>query len=194
VRDLVPTLRDVRALAPDLRRLFRDLDPLIEVSKQGLPALRDTLRGVRPLLAEMPPFLGQLNPILEWLELHQKTVSDFITNGAYGLADTVHSPTGGIGHYLRQIGPLGLETVGIHTKRLPGHRGNAYLPPVALVDPESVQKGIFPNWDCKNAGGEKPITEGPTGSPSCFEAPPLRFGGKQQGRFPHVEGAAYAGR
>src|SRR5688572_19743148 len=42
-RELSPTLRHVRRLAPDLRALFRDLDVLYDVSRRGLPALRDVL-------------------------------------------------------------------------------------------------------------------------------------------------------
>ena len=81
-RQLAPTLRDVKALAPDLRRFFVNFDPLIKVSRQGLPALRDVLRDAKPLLGELSPFLEQLNPILRWLEFYQPQVSDFITNGA----------------------------------------------------------------------------------------------------------------
>jgi virulence factor Mce-like protein len=44
-RDLGPTLRSVRLLAPDLRFFFRQLDPLIRVSRRGLPALREVLEG-----------------------------------------------------------------------------------------------------------------------------------------------------
>src|SRR3954469_963816 len=106
-RDLKFALRDVRAFAPDLKDTFVKLDPLITVSKQGLPALRDTLNGTKPLLGQVTPFLGELNPILSWLELYQKTIGDFIYNGAGGLVDTYkltdRAYAGGeIGHYLRQ--------------------------------------------------------------------------------------------
>ena len=51
-RDLSPTLRDVRALAPDLRRTCSsNLDPLITASKTGLPArTRHARRQSEPLL------------------------------------------------------------------------------------------------------------------------------------------------
>src|SRR5437764_9723064 len=106
-RDLRPTLRDVRAVAPDLRPTFRHLDPLITVSRKGLPALRDTFKGIQPVLAELTPFLGNLNPILQWLEYNQHLTSDFISNGPGGLVDTLPltaqaQANGEIGHYLRQ--------------------------------------------------------------------------------------------
>src|SRR3954452_8635883 len=59
-RDLKPTLRDVRAFAPDLKNTFVKLGPLTDASKQGLPALRDTLNNTGPLLAQLSPFLEQL--------------------------------------------------------------------------------------------------------------------------------------
>ena len=125
-QDLQPTLRDVRALAPDLRRFFRDLDPLIKVSRTGLPAGSEVIRGLKPTLAELTPFLQQVNPILQYFETSQFQVSDFVTNGAAALADTTASPSGGIGHYLRQFGPTGTESLAIHRERLKTNRGNSY--------------------------------------------------------------------
>src|SRR5204863_7700307 len=108
-RDLKPTLRDVRAFAPDLRTTFRNLDPLITVSQQGLPALRDTLNGVRPVLEQLTPFLGQLNPILSFLEFNQHDTADWFSNGPGGVVDTFKLTDdaysrGELGHYLRQFG------------------------------------------------------------------------------------------
>ena len=107
-QQLRPTLTAVRQLSPYLRSLFVHLGPLITVSKTGLPAVRDVLKGTTPLLASLGPFLGQLNPILTWLSLHQQLISDFISNGAGGLAAKTTSFGGnGTGHYLRQFGPTG---------------------------------------------------------------------------------------
>src|SRR3989440_3076747 len=134
--DLRPTLHSVRLLAPDLRRLFNNLSPLINVSKTGLPALRDTLRGLGPngLLDRTGPFLSQLNPILQFLELYQKQTSDFLGHGAHALAGkdaTATNTPGGVGHYLRQQGPQGIESAGIFgNKRAPINRGNTYNPPL----------------------------------------------------------------
>lgn len=206
-RDLRPTLADVRALAPDLRRLFRNLTPLIKATVKGLPALRETLQGAKPLLAATGPFLEQLNPILQYLELNQLQVADFVGNGAgaNGLANTVPSATpGGIGHYLRQFGPTGPETVGIYAVRSALDRGNAYLPPGGLAGPGIEQHAMFPNWDCNPSGGEvkrstatPPGGQGglglipPSGTPECWVAPPIPFQG-QNLRFPHVNAADYS--
>src|SRR4029079_16258716 len=102
-QDLEPTLADVHATAPDLARFFRNLDPLIDASKTGLPAARDTMEAAEPLLDSLHPFLGELNPMLQYLEMSQSQVSDFISQGGAAVADTTASPGGGTGHYLRQF-------------------------------------------------------------------------------------------
>ncbi|HEX6742648.1 MAG TPA: MlaD family protein [Solirubrobacteraceae bacterium] len=193
-RDLTPTLRDVRALAPDLRNLFVNLDPLITASKTGLPALRDTLTQAKPLLAQTQPFLEQLNPILQWLEYNQLTTSDFIYNGAAALADTVPTVTDSeMGHYLRQFGPTGAETVGMYPKRPAASRGNAYPAPDALTGAKRDQYMMFGNFDCKSAGGER-MTQVPDTSddPSCFVQQPPAWPAGNTSPYPHIGAADYA--
>jgi virulence factor Mce-like protein len=109
--NLKPTLTDVRELAPALKLLFEHLGPRITVSQTGLPAIRDVVNGATPLLGSVGPFLAQLNPVLTWLSLHQQLITDFISNGAAGLAAKTTSFAGdGTGHYLRQFPPIGPET------------------------------------------------------------------------------------
>jgi phospholipid/cholesterol/gamma-HCH transport system substrate-binding protein len=193
MRDLSPTLRDVRALAPDLRTLFVNLDPLITASKTGLPALRDTLTEAKPLLAQTQPFLEQLNPVLQWLEYNQLTTSDFISNGAAALADTVPTVTDQeMGHYLRQFGPTGPETVAMYPQRPAASRGNAYPAPDALTGEKRDKYMMFGNFDCKNAGGER-MTQVPDTSddPSCFVQPPPAWPPGNTSPYPHVGAADY---
>jgi phospholipid/cholesterol/gamma-HCH transport system substrate-binding protein len=190
-QDLQPTLADLRVLAPDLERFFRDLDPLIDASKTGLPAARETLAGAEPLLARIHPFLGQLNPMLQYLEASQLQVSDFISYGAAALADTTESAGGGVGHYLRQFGPTGAESAAIYPQRLKTNRGQTYVGPEHLFGPEAMTYLMSPSSDCRNAGGE---TKPSDGTPGCWEAPQLQFGGRIQGDFPHIEAADYTKR
>ena len=80
-RELSPTLIDLAGLAPDLKALFRDLDPLITVSKKGLPALEDFLNETTPLLAPARPVPAQqLNPILDYLGLYKHEITAFFAN------------------------------------------------------------------------------------------------------------------
>ena len=196
---LGPTLRAVRALSPDLRRLFANLGPLITVSQTGLPGIRDVLRGASPLLDQLGPFLEELNPIFDWLGQHQQLISDFISNGAAGIAaKTTSVGGGGTGHYLRQFSPIGAETLGIYPNRDSGNRGNTYPAPLWLANPENLQKGNFPSWDCKNTstGGPVPAAPGPVGpiggigsQQACWIAPTLPDA--KPGQIPHILKKSY---
>jgi phospholipid/cholesterol/gamma-HCH transport system substrate-binding protein len=198
--DLGPTLHSVRVLSPYLRNLFTNLGPLIDVSKTGLPAIRDVLRGAGPLLDSLGPFLEQLNPVLSWLALHQQLISDFISNGAYGLAaKTVAFGGGGIGHYLRQFSPVGPETLSFASNRDSGNRGNTYPPPLWLADPQVFQKGNLPSFDCGNtgAGGDGSVSATPQPAPlgreACWVAPPLPDAAGS-GKIPHIAAAHYSSK
>jgi virulence factor Mce-like protein len=195
-RELRPTLVSLRSLAPSLRTYFNGFDRQITVSKRSLPALKSILDGTQPLFGALGPFLTEFNPIFQWLELNQHLVADFLGNGAGGTKDTVAGVgPNETGHYLRQIGPTGAESLGIHQRRLSTNRGNSYFPPI-IPGPDSAHFKIFPNWDCLPASnftdpsatverqGEQPT------HPACFVRPTLAYPGKQ-GRFLHVNPADY---
>jgi phospholipid/cholesterol/gamma-HCH transport system substrate-binding protein len=196
-RDLQPTLHDVKELSPDLQETFTKLDPLITASKTGLPATRDVLKGAEPMLAQVGPFLSQLNPILQFLEASQWQVADFISYGAAALAAKTSTTSGGVGHYLRQFGPLGAESVAIYHDRLPSNRGNSYFSPGALAATEKDGGRTYGDYkitgqfDCDNSGELKAPNS--TGNPGCwvaghnpYDPTPFTFQGKVQGQFPHV--------
>ena len=189
-RELRPTLVSLRSLAPNLNTYFRGFDRQIDVSARSLPALREILDETRPLFRSLGPFLSEFNPILEWLELHQHLVADFLGNGAGGTKDTIEGVgPNETGHYLRQLGPTGAESLGIHPRRLSSNRGNSYLPPI-IGGPDTVEKKIFPNWDCLNANNFAPGSQatevqrdpGPPARPSCFIRPNFGWQGNE-GRF-----------
>ena len=134
-QQLTPTLTALNQLAPNLRRLFVKLGPLITVSNTGLPATERVLRGLGPntLLDSLGPFLSQLNPILTWLSYHQQLTSDFISDGGASLFARTTSFGGvGQGHYLRQFGPTGPETLSFAPTRDANNRGNTYPIPLWL--------------------------------------------------------------
>src|SRR3954465_3721578 len=202
-RDLKPTLRDVRLFAPDLKSTFKNLDPLITVSKTGLPAFRDTLKGTGPVLEQFTPFLGELNPILDWLQYNQHGLTDFFANGGGALSDTAPMSTeelasGQIGHYLRQYGPAGAETVAIYASRPKTNRGNSYLGGTQIQGDKHAKYNIFPSSDCSNAGGEfkrpeEPTTDSPTDpgarGPSCGGGP--LPGAAPGSTIPHIQPKNY---
>ncbi|MFL5829680.1 MAG: MlaD family protein [Solirubrobacteraceae bacterium] len=204
-QSLGPTLTALQTLSPDLQTLFVELRPLIGASVTGFPAFARVLRGAEPLLGALLPFLEQLNPILNWLSLHQQLLSDFISVGAVGLAakTTAYGGTGvrcaGVpcGHYLRQFSPVGPETSGLAAQRDPNSRGNTYPPPLWLANPATFSAGgrfpgsfALPSWDCKPTGapgdGARPAT---ATNQACWVAPPLP--GAKPGQIPHILAAHY---
>ena len=151
-RELSPTLESVRKLAPNLRNLFNDLDPLYRVSLRGLPALRDTLNGLAPVLEELDPFLANINPFLNYLLFNKGTVTDFLSGPAVSLSGGADGFPGDPAprHFLRQISLTGTQTTSIWPVRLATNRGNGYLVDGTLNGYDLASNGIFPNFDCKN--------------------------------------------
>jgi len=165
--DLSPTLASVRRLSPNLKSLFEDLDVLITVSKTGLPALERTLNGLAPVLDALDPFLSNLNPVLRYLEFQKGTVTDFLAGPGVALSnsiDPIDANQAAPRHYLRQLGYLGAETLGVHEVRLSTNRSNGYLAPGALTDFTAASSGMFPSFDCRNLDYE------PTTAPGSPEA------------------------
>ena len=191
MRDLGPTLRDVGTLSPDLRRFFRNLDPLLTISRRSLPATREVFEGLRLLLIEVPPFLNQFNPILDYIGVHVYTLSDMFANLGVATAAKVNNPGAGqIGHYLRQFGPQGAETAAIYPTRAPSNRGNAYLNPLGVLNsPEGQKYKVLPSFDCRNSGEKEP--GGTPASPGCRVQKPFEFLGKPTTRYPRLEQYAY---
>ena len=206
--NLGPTLSAVQQVSPDLLRLFVNLGPLVTASETGFPAISDVLRGAEPLLASVGPFLEQLNPILDWLSLHQQLISDFISVGAVGVAakTTAYGGSGvtcqGVpcGHYLRQFSPVGPQTSGLASARDVNSRGNTYPPSLWLADPQSFSAGgkypgsfALPSWDCKSTGapgnGSRPAT---SSEQACWVAPTLP--GAKPGQIPRILAANYPKR
>lgn len=185
LQDANPTVAALRSLSPDLRNLFNDLPPLITASRTGLPALSSVLRGLTPTLGTLGPFLQQVNPILQYLEVNQPTVSDFLNLGPSALGLKLPAPPGSAsnGHALPQLIVAGSQTLPA-VQRTADNRGDAYLPPGGLALPliKDPTKFTLPSFDCKNVGGPKP----PTTTPGCFVAPDVSFQGRTQ-HFPQVQ-------
>ncbi len=198
---LKPTLQAVNQLSPYLRTLFVKLGPLVTVSQTGLPATERVLKGLGPntMLDQLGPFLEQLNPILDWIGGHQQLTSDFITNGGGGFfARTTTFGGNGTGHYLRQFGPTGPETLSLAPNRDPDNRGNVYPSATWLGDIFNAG-GNYPgdwglaSWDCKNTGGNHPSSRDIGGHPACWTQPPLP-GAPQAFKVPPINSATYSSK
>jgi virulence factor Mce-like protein len=182
--DLRPTLADLRMASPSVRSVFRTLPALVTASAPGLPALSRVLRGLIPVLGATGPFLSQLNPVLEWLQLNQPTVANFISvpgSALNGKASATANPLS-TGHVLPQLIVAGSQTL-ITPTRSPDNRGNTYLRPDALTyDVYKQGYNTFPSWDCNNTGGEH---KAQSNNPGCVVQGPIPFQGLSL-RFPHV--------
>ena len=92
--------------------------------------------------------------------------------------------SGGVGHYLRQFGPVGAESLAIYP-RAPGDQPRQLLPPArSALFGDLEGTGIFPNYDCKPSGGEAAPKNG---NPGRRVADKEDFGQGLQGSFPHVK-------
>jgi phospholipid/cholesterol/gamma-HCH transport system substrate-binding protein len=205
-QQLGPTLHAVNQLSPYLQKLFVQLGPLVTASNKGLPATQAVLKGLNPngVLDQLGPFLEQLNPILVWLSGHQQLISDFISDGgASFFARTTTFGGNGVGHYLRQFGPTGPETLSLAPSRSSDNRGNDYPAPLWLpagnYATNDFKYGNLPAWDCKNVGagtppnGFTPSSAGPPASQSCWVQPTL---GGAPGKYyiPHVTATKYSSK
>ena len=190
--DAQPTLRALANVAPDTQRLFNDLPALVAAGKDGLPALDRVLGGLAPTLAATGPFLQQLNPVLEFLEMYQATISNFISVGASAAALKVAAPAGQDqtnGHALPQMIVMGSQSLPA-SQRSSDNRGNAYFGPDSLTFSDKAGTYLTPpSWDCKHTGGEvKPGSAGP----GCYEQGPFTFEGRTT-KYPHVDPAGPGG-
>jgi hypothetical protein len=203
-QQLTPTLRAVNNLSPSLRKLFVQLGPLVTASNKGLPATEAVLKGLNPngVLDQLGPFLEQLNPVLVWLSGHQQLISDFISDGgAAFFARTQTAGGSGTGHYLRQWGPSGPETLSFSQTRSSDNRGNTYPAPLWLPSGNyatpDFANGNLPAWDCKNVGNGTgpnnytPAGSGPPATQSCWVQPTLP-GSPGQYLIPHINAAQYS--
>jgi len=199
LQDARPTLDSLRRLSPDLERLFGDLDPLIAAGDAGFPPLAEVLRELEPTLRATGPFLQQLNPLLEYLEVQQPTVSDFVTKGGVAISPTAPEGSdapGGTGQFtnghalpqLVMVGDQSLPTL----QRSRTNRGNAYHPPGWLRYDDYIDEHpfILPNFDCAHLGGPRPRTERDA---ACGVMDPYAFQGEQE-RFPTIQPNPPGGR
>jgi virulence factor Mce-like protein len=129
-RELSPTLIQLRSIAPDLKGLFRDLDPLIDASREGLPAVRRILDDTVPVLRQLDPFLRNVNPILDWVGLYKREIASFFAlDAASTQARELSAGSRTAVHYLRTANPLNPENLAAYQRRINTNRSNPYVEP-----------------------------------------------------------------
>jgi phospholipid/cholesterol/gamma-HCH transport system substrate-binding protein len=172
-RELSPTLRSVRRLSPNLRSLFLKMDELVDVSREGLPAMRSFVRHLRPVLDRLDPFLANLVPVVRFLGFYKEQTADFLVGPAQALSASLPPLPGQPAprHRLRQLSHQSTESLSIHQVRLPTNRGNGYLTPRALNSFSAAVGGIWPNFDCKNTNYGPRTQEGDPETRNEIELP-----------------------
>jgi ABC-type transporter Mla subunit MlaD len=148
----------VDALAPDLRALFRDLDPLIDESRTGLPALERFLDDLRPVLREVDPPLRELNPILGFTGAYSRELNAFFANVVASTQATTGSGATAV-HYLRTSNPANAENLAVYPRRIGTNRPNPYEFPGAFAN---LAAGL-PSFETRQCGRGVPtlVTQAP---------------------------------
>jgi phospholipid/cholesterol/gamma-HCH transport system substrate-binding protein len=210
-RQISPTLITLDKLSPDLRGFFQDLNPLVRVSRAGLPATQQVLDNTRPLLRRLDPFLRELTPVVDYLGLYRREIAGFFGNDsavtqATGKAFSSDQQV----HYLRVMNPLNPEIMTGYPNRLGTNRYNPYTEPGAY---DRLGQGqplpVFGNYLCTSNPTPTPPppndnltqrlsdeikrfvygigTENEGRAPPCVEQRPLGRLVGQPGRYPRVE-------
>jgi phospholipid/cholesterol/gamma-HCH transport system substrate-binding protein len=127
---LTPALQDTVVLAPELRDLLIDVGPLVAASKAGVPAFERFLDDTVPWLTRLKPYLGNLVPVIDYINTYRRELAAFFANGAATTQATSANITQTKQlHYLRISNPVNPEVLTNYQKRLSSNRGNPYLTP-----------------------------------------------------------------
>ena len=179
-RALEPTLADALPLAPDLRGLFRDVDRVIAISEDALPATTATVEAAHPLFRLLVPVLQEAEPVVDYLGLYEREVIAAFA-GVAAATQGAEQPQGGGTpiHYLRAIVPFTPEGLVAAEQRFGTNRHNPYFLPGGLEKLDTQLE----TFDCRNTGN--PSAPG-TAAPPCVVAPHLEFQGRAT-RFPQLK-------
>ncbi len=178
-RALEPTLADALPLAPELRGLFRDVDRVIDVSEDALPAATRTVEAAHPLFRLLVPVLQEAEPVVEYLGLYEREVIAAFANVA-AATQYAESPAGGGTpiHVLRALVPFTAEGLVAADERFGTNRHNPYFLPGALEKLDTQLE----TFDCRNADNRSLAGQE---APPCVVAPNLEFQGRAT-RFPQL--------
>ncbi|HEY8637646.1 MAG TPA: MlaD family protein [Solirubrobacteraceae bacterium] len=150
--ELSPTLQQLSALAPDLKALFRDLNPVITLSKRSLPALERFTDELHPLLAELDSPLRQLTPALTFISRYPDELVAFFANTvAATQASDLPAKAKGPVHYLRTENPFNPENLAVYPHRIGSNRPNPYELPDAFLN-----TGKLPVYEDRQCGNGTP--------------------------------------
>jgi phospholipid/cholesterol/gamma-HCH transport system substrate-binding protein len=188
---LDPTVKDLAAVSPNLRQLFRDLDPLITISRTGLPDAARFLRGASPVLDGLHNFLQELNPVLSYLNYDARALTGFLTDGAAATNYRFKTNDGNIVHALSQYGVINARSFAFGGTP-PGEAEGSTIPSIeranAYVLPENYltagKYGIIQSFDCSHTSAKGPKTDVSDKNPPCAVQGVSAWDGN---RFPRLD-------
>jgi phospholipid/cholesterol/gamma-HCH transport system substrate-binding protein len=172
--ELSPTLVAFGKLAPEAKKLFEALPPVIKEAPTGFPALRKLFRDdFPPLLRASEPFVRNLNPLVTGLDLYKREFAATFGN----LAASFHGQLIGENlkgehlRYLRVMGPINAEGLSSYGSRLVTNRNSPYSPPGWA---ELLKNGSLPTYDTRQCTGGNSVTINPNtaSSPAFLERVP----------------------
>jgi phospholipid/cholesterol/gamma-HCH transport system substrate-binding protein len=175
--ELSPTLVAFGKLAPEAKKLFEALPPVIKEAPTGFPALRKLFRDdFPPLLRASEPFVRNLNPLVTGLNLYKREFAATFGN----LAASFHGQLIGENvrgehlRYLRVMGPINAEGLSSYSNRLVTNRNSPYSPPGWA---ELLKNGSLPTYDTRQCTGGASVAINPnTASSKAFleRVPPTK--------------------
>jgi hypothetical protein len=130
---------------------------VIAGARKAFPALRRLLvADFPPLLNGLPPFLKNLNPLLQAADMYKHELTAFLGNASSAInptgagLDTNNKP----GKYLRVISPLSPDVLAGFNTRLSNNRANPYHQPLGF---NGVGSGGMQSFDTAQCGGGGPV-------------------------------------
>lgn len=158
---LSPTLKASADLAPQSKRLYRALKPVIRKAPKAFPAARAFLNeDATNLLTRIPDYFAEFNPFLETASYYRKELAAFLGNAAAGTNATGDVGGSGRVRYVRAGVTIGPESFTAFTgQQASSTRSNAYtasgknldfaaggLPSFDTANCSATTNGIIPDW------------------------------------------------
>jgi virulence factor Mce-like protein len=172
-RALSPALRDATVLAPQAEALFGDVDRLVSVSREGVPATTRIVRAAHPLFKLLPPTLVEVQPVVDYLGLYRDDIVAQLANFSSALQATAPAQsTGEQIHYLRALVPFLSDGLAIYDARQGSNRHNPYPRPRWM---DKLATGLD-SFNCSHTGNPSVPGE-PT--PPCVEQQQIAFQGRR---------------
>jgi phospholipid/cholesterol/gamma-HCH transport system substrate-binding protein len=170
-RALAPALRDATVLAPQAEALFGDVDRLVDVSSEGVPATTRIVRSAHPVFKRLPPVLQEAQGVAEYLALYKEDAVAQLAGFGSSLQAKAPTEAGGQPlHYLRALVPFISEGMMVASERNATNRHNPYFKPGAL---NRLQQGLEA-FDCLHLNGPNPGEP----APPCVEQRQVTFQGR----------------